>query len=59
MTMDRFMKVYANLPLKVRDEIILVIDDKPITWNVAYNEIKHNTKKGKEIISKLVELGII
>jgi len=59
MTLDRFMKVYSNLPLKVRDEIILVIDDKPITWNVAYNEIKHNTKIGEKIINKLVEMGVI
>lgn len=59
MTLDRFMKVYSNLPLKVRDEIILVIDDKPITWNVAYNEIKHNTKIGEMIINKLVEMGVI
>lgn len=59
MTLDRFMKVYSNLPFKVRDEIVLVIDDKPITWNVAYNEIKHNTKKGEDIIKKLVELGVI
>jgi len=59
MTLDRFMRVYSNLPLKIRDEIILVIDDKPITWNVAYNEIKHNTKKGEMIINKLVELGVI
>lgn len=53
------MKVYSNLPLKVRDEIILVINDKPITWNVAYNEIKHNTKIGEMIINKLVEMGVI
>jgi len=59
MTLDRFMKVYSNLPLKVRDEIILVINDKPITWNVAYNEIKHNTKIGEMIINKLVEMGVI
>jgi len=51
------MKVYSNLPLKVRDEIILVINDKPITWNVAYNEIKHSTKIGEMIINKFVKMG--
>ncbi|MBI3413035.1 MAG: hypothetical protein HY051_03080 [Candidatus Aenigmarchaeota archaeon] len=59
MTVDRFMKVYSNLPIKIRDEIVLVLDGKPISWNVAYNEIKHNTKAGETIISKLVELGVI
>ena len=59
MSVERFMVVYSNLPLKVRDEIIAVIDDKPISWNVAYNEIKHNTEKGKKILNKLVKMGVI
>lgn len=59
MTVERFMKTYSNLPLKVREEIILVLDNEPITWNVAYHEITSNTKKGKKIIDKLVELEVI
>ena len=59
MSEERFMKVYSNLPLKVRDEIVLVLDGAPISWNVAYNEIKHNTEKGKIVIEKLVGLGVI
>lgn len=59
MSEERFMSVYSNLPLKVREEIVLVLDGAPISWNVAYNEIKHNTGKGKIIIEKLTELGVI
>lgn len=57
---DRFQKVYANLPLNLRNEIVLVLPDMgPITWNVAYVEINNTTDLGKSIIQKLIELKII
>lgn len=55
----KFLKIYANLPLALREEIILVLDDKPLTWNVANIEIENDTKKGKEILDKLVKLEIV
>lgn len=60
--MDRnsqFLKVYANLPLSQRSEIIAVLDNEELTWNVAKIEIANNTKKGKEILDKLVKMGIL
>lgn len=60
--MDRnsqFLKIYANLPLNQRDEIIVVLDDQPLTWNAARIEIQNDTDKGKEIIGKLIRLGIL
>ena len=56
---EKFFKVYANLPLNLRGEIILVIDDEPITWKVAYLEISNNTKLGEQILGKLEALKII
>lgn len=56
---ERFLKIYANLPLGVREEIILVLEGKPITWNVAYLEVNNDTKYSKEILKKLEELKII
>lgn len=56
---EKFFKVYANLPLNLRDEIILVIDDEPITWKVAYLEISNNTKLGRRILEKLGALELI
>ena len=56
---ERFLKVYANIPLNVREEIILVLDDKPITWNVAYVEVKNDTKNAKRILDALVEMELI
>lgn len=60
MLKELFLKIYANLPINIRDEIILVLPNKgPITWNIAYLEIKQDTKLGEEILKKLGELGII
>lgn len=56
---DRFIKVYSNLPIDVRTETILVIDNIPVSWNVAYSEIENETEFGKKILSKLIELEFI
>lgn len=60
MLRERFLKIYANLPLNLRDEIILVLPDKgSISWDVAYLEVKKNTKLSEEILKMLNELNII
>lgn len=57
---DRFFGVYANLPIGLRDQIILVLPDKgPITWNVAYIEVNNSTKLGDTIVEKLIELKFV
>jgi hypothetical protein len=59
MDASKFIKIYANLPLGMREDIVTVIDNKPLTWNAAYVEIDNQTKIGQEILSKLEELEII
>ncbi|MFA6526732.1 MAG: hypothetical protein WCT26_04980 [Candidatus Buchananbacteria bacterium] len=57
---ENFLKIYANLPLGLRQEIILVLDDVgPITWDVAFIEVKEGTKLSQIILEKLEKLGII
>lgn len=56
---ERFLKIYANLPLNLRKEIILVLEKEPLTWNAAYIEIYNKTKKCDKILKKLEELKII
>lgn len=56
---ERFLKIYANVPLGVRKEIIVTLDNKPISWDVAFIEISNNTKVSKIILEKLNKLGII
>lgn len=57
--LDRFMKVYSNLPIEERKLPVAVVDDNPINWNMAYIEIKHNTVLGGRIAEQLVGLKII
>ena len=56
----RFLKIYSNLPINLRDDIIYVLPEKgPITWNAAYLEVDNETKLGNLILEKLDELGFI
>jgi hypothetical protein len=55
----RFRKVYVSLPLNARTETIVVIEGKPISWNLAFQEIENITDLGKEILKKLERLEII
>jgi len=55
----RFYRVYSNLPLNLRSEIVIVIDNQPISWKVAKLEIDNNTKLGDTILEKLEALRII
>ncbi|GEM_PF-990021 len=59
LTKEKFLQVYSNLPLNARKEIVLVVDDEPITWNVAYNEVLGSTLLGTQILMKLEEFKII
>lgn len=57
---EKFLKIYANLPLGVRQEIILVLDDgKTLSWNAAFVEIESKTELSEKILEKLERLGII
>lgn len=57
---EKFMKLYSNLPLNLRKEVILILEDKqPISWEVAYIEIENKTKVGEKVLKKLAKLNII
>ena len=55
----KFRTIYASLPLNVRTEIIVVINGKPISWNLAFEEIENETNLSKEILKALENLEII
>jgi len=57
---EKFLKVYSNLPINLRKEVILVLDDNgPISWEVGYLEVENKTKLGDKILKKLSKLKII
>jgi hypothetical protein len=55
----KFQQIYANLPLSQRTEIVVVIDNEPLTWNAVKIEVDNDTDKSREILEKLIRLGII
>ena len=60
MNKEKFLQVYANLPLGLRDSIVLVLDSHgPLTWNAAYLEVANNTELSRTILEKLSDLKII
>lgn len=56
---EKFLQIYANLPLRSREEIVVVVGDEPLTWNAAKLEIENDTEEGKKILEKLIKLEIV
>jgi hypothetical protein len=57
---EKFFRVYANLPVGVRDQVVIVIPEVgPMSWNAAYVEVSNSTKLGDSIVEKLIDLKII
>ena len=52
MSKEKFLKAYANLPEPERSQVIVVMENKPYSWNAAYNEILNNTALGKKMLEK-------
>lgn len=59
MDYSRFLTIYANIPEKLRNEIIAVVDDKPYSWNAAFFEMSNNTALGQAIYNQLIDMDII
>lgn len=55
----KFIKVFANVPEPLREEIISLIDNNPFSWYTAYGEIEHNTKNSEKILLQLHKIGVI
>ncbi len=55
----KFVRVYANLPVPERSQVVAVIDDKPYSWDVAYAEISNETVLGNKILKKMKLVGIL
>jgi hypothetical protein len=57
---EKFFRVYANLPIGLRDQVVITLPEVgPMSWNAAYVEVNNGTKIGDVIVEKLIELKII
>ena len=56
---EDFFKVYSQVPLNERSLTVAVIDNEPISWKIAREEIQNRTERAKKILKILRDLGII
>ena len=56
---EEFFKIYSSLPIEERNKAVVVINNEPISWNLAYKEIKNDTERGQVILKTLKALDII
>ena len=54
----KFLKAYVNLPVPERSQVIVIID-KPYSWDVAYQEVLSKTDLGNKILRKLEIMEIL
>ena len=55
----KFLKLFASVPLPLRDEIIALVDNQPISWSAAYGEVKQDADKAKIILTHLKQIGLL
>ena len=50
----KFLSAFANAPENLREDILVVVDKKPYTWNTAFLEVKRSEERrvGKECRSR-------
>jgi hypothetical protein len=56
---SQFLKKYASIPLNLRDEIVAVIENEPVSWAAAFVEIQGKTKKGDQILELMDGLKLL
>jgi len=55
----QFLKSYWSVPLESRGEVLVVIDDEPLSWKAAKLEVDEDTAKGQQILQILTKLKIL
>ncbi len=53
-----FLKAYASVPQKLREDVIAVADKKTYSWNSAYVEVLAKSPLGDQILQSLTKLGM-
>ena len=55
----KFLKLFASVPLPLRNEIVAVVDNQPVSWSAAYGEIQQNADKAQIILTHLKQIGLL
>ncbi len=54
----RFLRSYASVPQKLREDVIAVIDERTYSWNSAYIEVLAKSPLGDRILQSLADVGM-
>ena len=55
----KFLRIYANIPAELREDMLVVVDKKTYSWDISYLEIRDNTPLGQKILKTLENMGIL
>ena len=55
----RFNRIYANLPIALRQEIVAVVDNEPMTFQVIKLELDNKTEMGYKALEQMIKLQIM
>lgn len=56
---ETFLKTYANVPVQLRDDIIVTFSNEPFSWRTVYIEVKGQTEMGDLLLKELNSLNLI
>ncbi len=55
----RFFKAYANLPEPEREQVVVMLEKVPYSWDKVNAELLDKTELGIELLKKMKQLGIL
>lgn len=55
----KFVKIYANIPLGVREEIVAIVDEQPLTFYDIYHLIEEKNPMAIAALKQMQRLEII
>ncbi|GAG69344.1 unnamed protein product [marine sediment metagenome] len=55
----KFFKAYAQLPKALTSQIIVVVDEKPYTWDTVYFEVKNKTPLSEKLLNTFFAMKLI
>lgn len=57
---EKFLSIYANLPVGIRSELICVIGNETYSWSVIKIEVDNDTQLARTILKKMaVDYGVL
>lgn len=55
----KFLRIFANVPLPLRKEIIVVVGENTFNWTTAKTEIMNDTEKAFVILEQLKKIEVL